>query len=82
MAKDLVNIYPAFGDNRFEGNGFEIWYQAAENNIQASGYLQDRLQNQRRKLKARQPPKSLKRSHEEIDGWRSEDEGVFAFLFY
>ena len=49
LAKDLVEKYPSFGDARMPSKGFEMWWFHTIHAPVATGFLEERLKNQRRK---------------------------------
>ena len=49
VAKDLVQTYPSFGDPRKPGQGWEMWFFNSAHGAGATGFLEDRLKNQRKK---------------------------------
>ncbi|OXA42106.1 Sterile alpha motif domain-containing protein 3 [Folsomia candida] len=50
LAKDLVLLFPGLGDPRKEGRGYEMWFFHSHHGLGASGFLEDRLKNQRKKV--------------------------------
>jgi hypothetical protein len=50
LAKDLVEMYPALGDPRRKGLGYQMWFMNSFEGTAASGFLEERLKYQRRKL--------------------------------
>lgn len=74
IAKDLVNLYPGLGNTREVDGGYEIWYFNTTGYTHASGYLHEKLTNQRRNLTGRTKQVSQSSAHE-ASGWTSEDNG-------
>ena len=83
-AKHLVNVYPSLGDPRRTENGWEMWFFHSEYSKAATGFLEERLKSQRRKLKTKQ----LKKTgfigpveNIDMDGTSDQEEGKCSFVF-
>ncbi|XP_035707212.1 uncharacterized protein LOC118435347 isoform X2 [Folsomia candida] len=50
LAKNLVNTYPSFGDPMKGGKGWRMWFNHSIHASAASGFLEERLKNQRKRL--------------------------------
>ncbi len=53
LAKQLVQNYPDLGDSRRPGNGWEMWFFHTTHATAATGFLEERLKSQRRKLQSK-----------------------------
>lgn len=74
LAKDFVSKYPSFGDPRRPGRGWEMWFFNSAHGAGATGFLEDRLKNQRKKLaSAKKVPANTSYNNDTID-WDSENE--------
>lgn len=81
IAKDLVKLYPALGDPSEDEGGFEIWYYNVSGCPHASGYLQEKLQNQRRHFKSDKST-SAGKNMPDSTGWTSDENGTILPEFY
>ena len=73
LAKHLVLKFPDFGDPR--RHGYEMWFFHSPFATSATGFLEERLKNQRKKLNT----KSMKDNDDEMIcdcslNWESEDD--------
>lgn len=82
LAKDLVLLFPGLGDPRKEGRGYEMWFFHSHHGLGASGFLEDRLKNQRKKVTSN---KKTQLNTESLDAtfldWSSEIEDGKMVLF-
>lgn len=81
IAMDLVKFFPILGDPREENLGYEIWYYNESGCPHPSGYLQERLQNQRRQYSA-DKGKSKTMTRSKLTGWSSDENGWNIFGFF
>lgn len=79
IAKDLVGLFPVLGHPKEEDLGFEIWYYNTTGCSHASGYLYEKLQNQRRYFKTGKAIASAPGNSAESSGWTSDENGNLHF---
>ncbi|XP_035710550.1 uncharacterized protein LOC118436483 isoform X2 [Folsomia candida] len=56
LARHLVQRYPSFGDPRRPENGWEMWFFHTHMAPSATGFLEERLKSQRKKMNAKTTP--------------------------
>ncbi|XP_035700458.1 uncharacterized protein LOC118433026 [Folsomia candida] len=56
LARHLVQRYPCFGDPRRPENGWEMWFFHTHMAPSATGFLEERLKSQRKKMNAKTAP--------------------------
>ncbi|XP_035701273.1 uncharacterized protein LOC118433446 isoform X3 [Folsomia candida] len=78
MAKDLVGKYPALGDPRRKHLGYQMWFMGSSDGSPASGFLEERLKNQRKKISDKKLLSTSATKCNELDlpvlNWISDDE--------
>lgn len=78
LAKNLVNTYPSFGDPMKGGKGWRMWFNHSIHASAASGFLEERLKNQRKRLAKKKVINSFDdESAQYVVNWDSDnDEGM------
>lgn len=80
LAKNLVQKYPKLGDSRRDGNGWEMWFLHSAHAKAATGFLEERLKSQRRKLTSRKETRNISTLQDLTLNWNSEEEdGKYLF---
>jgi hypothetical protein len=74
LAKHLVLQYPKLGDPRRADKGWEMWFFHSVFEKAATGFLEERLKSQRRKLVPVKPQKTTVVMREDSLDWDSEEE--------
>ncbi len=71
----MVRQYPALGDPTLTGFGYKMWFFNSIHGRAATGFLEERLKNQR-KILAKKKAASLAPASKDVPGlkWDSEDE--------
>lgn len=77
VAKHLVLKYPSFGDVRRQERGWEMWFFHTPFAPAATGFLEERLKSQRKKINKKTPTKNLQvvLFNENSLSWNSDDDG-------
>lgn len=78
VAKHLVGRYPSFGDVRRPEKGYDMWFFHTPFAPAATGFLEERLKSQRKKLNKKAPIQAQKvvLFNEDSPSWNSDDDGV------
>lgn len=76
LAKNLVQAFPGFGDPLKTGKGWEMWFNHSIHGGAASGFLEERLKNQRKQMAKRRQLQNLEDNDcaSYLLKWESEDE--------
>ncbi|XP_035712958.1 uncharacterized protein LOC118437743 [Folsomia candida] len=76
VAKHLVLKYPSFGDVRRQERGWEMWFFHTPFAPAATGFLEERLKSQRKKINKKTPTKNLQvvLFNENSLSWNSDDD--------
>ncbi|CAL8105713.1 unnamed protein product [Orchesella dallaii] len=74
LARQLVRKYPGLGDPRRSERGWQMWFFHTVKGQGATGFLEDRLKNQRRRLVKKQTKSDRFMEDAEDINWQSMDE--------
>ncbi|OXA39168.1 hypothetical protein Fcan01_26192, partial [Folsomia candida] len=76
VAKHLVGRYPSFGDVRRPEKGYDMWFFHTPFAPAATGFLEERLKSQRKKLNKKAPIQAQKvvLFNEDSPSWNSDDD--------
>ncbi|CAL8140945.1 unnamed protein product [Orchesella dallaii] len=81
LARQLVRKYPGLGDPRRSERGWQMWFFHTVKGQGATGFLEDRLKNQRRRLVKKQTKSDRFMEDAEDINWQSMDEdGKYTFI--